>query len=274
MKSNTGRGLKDLLVENHLNIDDIGEDEIVSNISLSNIEPNPYQPRKIFDEEKIAELASSINENGVFQPIIVKQFGDKYIIVSGERRFRACKMLNLETMPAIVRGYDEARVAEIALIENLQREDLTPMEEASAYANIMNTLNLTQAELAKKIGKSRSHITNMLGLLSLPDEVSFLVSKGKISMGHARALSKLKEEKRKVELANEIVKKNLSVRDIEEISKNEKKTKEIKVNSNKYARYEKKISSLLNCNVKITEQRMTIKASDDVIAEIIKKLLG
>ena len=270
----TGRGLKELLDDNYINIDDIQEGEVVLQIDLTKIKPNPYQPRKIFDEAKIDELAASIIENGVFQPIIVKQFGDKYIIFSGERRFRACQKLKLESIPAIVRNYDESKVAEIALIENLQRENLTAMEEASAYQTIMKELGLTQAELAKKIGKSRSYITNVVGLLSLPTEVANLVSEGKITSGHARPLSKLKDEKRIIEIANEIVEKNLNVRDVEAITKNEKKTKTIKVSSNKYNKVESKLQNHLGCKVKVSEDKVIISFSKEKRNEIIKKIMG
>ena len=272
--SNQGRGLKELFDDNYINIDDIQDGEVVLQIDLKKISPNPYQPRKIFDEEKIDELAASISENGVFQPIIVKQFNDKYIIVSGERRFRACQKLKLNTIPAIVRNYDESKVAEIALIENLQRENLTAMEEASAYQTIMKELGLTQAELAKKIGKSRSYITNVVGLLSLPKEVAELVSEGKITSGHARPLSKLKDEKRIIEIANEIVKKNLNVRDVEAITKNEKKTKTIKTSSNRYTKSEAKLQSYLGCKVKISEGKITISFPKEKRNEVIKKITG
>ncbi len=270
----TGRGLKELLEENFMDINDIKDGEVVLDIDLNKISPNPYQPRKIFDESKIDELASSISENGVFQPIIVKQFNDKYIIVSGERRFRACQKLKLKTIPAIVRAYDESKVAEIALIENLQRENLTAMEEAVAYQTIMRELGLTQAELAKKIGKSRSYITNVVGLLSLPDEVANLVSEGKITSGHARPLSKLKDEKRIIEIANEIVVKNLNVRDVEEITKNEKKAKTIKVSSSKYTRMQNKLEGYLGCKVKVNEDKITISFPKEKRNEIIKKITG
>ena len=270
----TGRGLKELLEDNYIDINDIKDGEVVLQIELSKIKPNPYQPRKVFDEEKIDELAASISENGVFQPIIVKQFDDKYIIVSGERRFRACQKLKLDTIPAIVRAYDESKVAEIALIENLQRENLTAMEEAIAYQTIMRELGLTQAELAKKIGKSRSYITNVVGLLSLPPEVANLVSEGKITSGHARPLSKLKDEKRIIEIANEIVSKNLNVRDVEEITKNEKKTKTIKVSSNKFIRTQNKLENYLGCKVKVSEDKIIINFPKEKRNEIVKKISG
>ena len=269
-----GRGLKELLDDNYVDIDDIKDGEAILNIELDKIKPNPYQPRKVFDEEKIDELAASISENGVFQPIIVRQFDDQYIIVAGERRFRACQKLKIKTIPAIVRTYDESKVAEIALIENLQRENLTAMEEAIAYQTIMRELGLTQAELAKKIGKSRSYITNVVGLLSLPEEVANLVSEGKITSGHARPLSKLKDEKRIIEIANEIVLKNLNVRDVEEITKNEKKTKTIKVSSNKFVRTQNKLENYLGCKVKVSEDKITITFPKEKRNEIVKKISG
>ena len=269
-----GRGLKELLDDNYVDINDIKDGEVVLNIELDKIKPNPYQPRKVFDEEKIDELAASISENGVFQPIIVRQFNDQYIIVAGERRFRACQKLKIKTIPAIVRSYDESKVAEIALIENLQRENLTAMEEAIAYQTIMRELGLTQVELAKKIGKSRSYITNVVGLLSLPEEVANLVSEGKITSGHARPLSKLKDEKRIIEIANEIVQKNLNVRDVEEITKNEKKTKTIKVSSNKFVRTQNKLENYLGCKVKVSEDKITITFPKEKRNEIVKKISG
>ncbi|PKK93957.1 MAG: chromosome partitioning protein ParB, partial [Tenericutes bacterium HGW-Tenericutes-6] len=163
------RTFTDLLQEHH--IDDVLEGEIIEEVSLRDIKPNPFQPRRIFDEEKINELAQSIKEHGVFQPIILKRVKNGFIIVSGERRFRASQIVGLKTIPSIIRQYEEAKVAEIALAENLQRENLTPIEEAEAYKIVMSNLKLTQNELAEKVGKSRSHVTNTLGLLNLPEEV-------------------------------------------------------------------------------------------------------
>jgi ParB family chromosome partitioning protein len=154
------RTLTDLLHEHH--VDDVLEGETIEEIRLDEIKPNPFQPRRIFDEEKIDELAQSIKEHGVFQPIILKKVKTGYIIVSGERRYRAALKVGLSTIPSIIRQYEEAKVAEIALAENLQRENLTPIEEAEAYKIIMKSLKLTQVELAKKVGKSRSHVTNTL----------------------------------------------------------------------------------------------------------------
>ena len=181
--------LKSLLEEN----DYVGDaKENVMELPLDKIKPNPYQPRHVFDDKKIVELSQSIKEHGVFQPIIVKHVGDDYVIISGERRYRASVRAGLQTIPAIVRDYEKSKMIELAIVENLQREDLTPAEEARAYSALMSELSCNQTELAEKVGKSRSYVTNVLGILSLPDDVLALCDKKKISMGHARALSKLK----------------------------------------------------------------------------------
>ena len=267
-----GRGLKDLFVEN--NIDEIRDGEVIVNISLDEIKPNPFQPRKIFNQEKIDELASSIKEYGVFQPIIIKPVAEGYIIVSGERRYRAANQVGLQTIPAIIRQYDPGMVREIALLENLQREDLTPIEEAEAYKDIIDELMYTQKELADKIGKSRSYVTNILGLLNLPKKVQQMILDNQISMGHARVLSKLENEDRIIEIANLIVKNELSVRQVEELGKKEKKTKQIKRTvKNPYKKYEKTLKSKYGYNVSIKNNKITFKADDNELDELIKKLL-
>lgn len=266
------RTLADLLQEHH--VDDVLEGEIIDEISLSEIKANPFQPRRIFDQDKIDELAQSIREHGIFQPIIVKKIAKGYIIVSGERRYRAAQQVGLKTIPSIVRQYEESKVAEIALAENLQRENLTPIEEAEAYKVVMNHLSLTQTELAQKIGKSRSHVTNMLGLLNLPEETQNLLLTNQISMGHARALSKLENRDQINKLANMIVRKQLSVRQVEELTKTEDKTNKIKRKpKTKYIKEEKYLSSYLNHKVKIDEKKITIYHHEDDLAEIISRLL-
>ncbi len=269
-----GRGLKELLNENQ--IDTVLEGEVVVEILLREISPNPFQPRRIFSQDKIDDLAASIKEHGVFQPIIVKRVHDGYIIVSGERRYRACKQLGLSKIPAIVRQYDKQKVAEIALMENLQREDLTPIEEAEAYLNVMKHLDLTQKELADRIGLSRSHVTNILGLLNLPDKVQTLILTQEISMGHARALSKLESKVRIEHLANLILKNGLSVRQIEEMAKTEKKTKEIKKPKPKvfYGDLAKKVSSQYSVSCKIQNNKIIIQYDDDDIAKKILEVLS
>ena len=195
-------------------VEETPKDEIVE-IPISELMSNPYQPRKIFDEESLRELADSIKEHGVFQPIIVKKSVKGYNIIAGERRTKASELAGLKTVPAIVRDFSDEEMMQVALLENLQREDLSAIEEAKAYKSIIESLRLTQDELAKRLGKSRSHITNMLGLLRLPLSVQDMVLYGKISMGHARVLSKLENSEQIEDLANKVISENLSVRDLE-----------------------------------------------------------
>ncbi|MDD3127150.1 MAG: ParB/RepB/Spo0J family partition protein [Candidatus Izemoplasmatales bacterium] len=219
------RGLSDLLVENE--IQNIGKEEVVE-IDLATIEPNPFQPRKHFDGEAMKELAESIRINGVLQPIIVKKVLNGYLLVAGERRVRAAKMAGFSAIPAIVRDYNTRYLAELALLENIQREDLTIIEEAEAYRNAINSMNITHLELAQKVGKSRSYISNTLGILTLPDAIINEINNGRISMGHARALSKLEDGNRIQQIAAMIVSNKMTVRDIEALVKKEKKRKVIK----------------------------------------------
>ena len=232
-----GRGLEDLFNSENLDLESVeakiyetaSSEEIVE-LNLSDLRPNPYQPRKVFDEEALNELAASIREHGVFQPIMVKKSIKGYDIIAGERRFRASKMAGLDKIPAIIRDFTDEQMMEIALLENLQREDLSVIEEALAYKSMIEHLNLTQDELSKRVGKSRSHITNILGLLRLPGEVQQMVSDGRITMGHARALSKLESRDEIIKLANKIVDDNLVVRDIENITSDNQVVKKVKVN--------------------------------------------
>src|SRR5574344_1244633 len=217
-----GRGLEELFNNENLDINQLERtiidttsiDEIVE-IDLSELRANPYQPRKIFDEDALQELANSIKEHGVFQPIIVKKSIKGYEIIAGERRVRASKLAGLTKIPAIIRDFTDEQMMEIALLENLQRENLTAIEEAVAYKALLENLNLTQDELSKKVGKSRSHITNIIGLLRLPADIQKLVNTSKISMGHARILSKLDNETQIREIAEKIINENISVRDTE-----------------------------------------------------------
>jgi len=219
------RSLGDLLKENE--IVDLEKEEVVD-INLDSITPNPFQPRKHFDETALVELAESIRMNGVLQPVIVKKVADGYMLVTGERRCKASRIAGFQTVPAIVRDYNNQYLAELALLENIQREDLTIVEEARAYQNAIESLALTHLELSQKIGKSRSYVSNTLGILSLPENVLEEINQGNISMGHARALSKLKDVSRIKTIAKMVVDHQLSVRDIETIVKKEKKKNEIK----------------------------------------------
>ncbi|MDR0899632.1 MAG: ParB/RepB/Spo0J family partition protein [Lactobacillaceae bacterium] len=202
-----------------------GSEAGVSEIELNQIEANPYQPRKTFDQEALNELAESIKQDGIVQPIIVREHAGTYQIVSGERRYRASKIANLETVPAIVRNLSDNSMAEIAIIENLQREDLNAIEEAQGISSYMTQLNLTQEMAAEKLGKSRSAIANLLRLLTLPESVTRLIVESKISMGHARALLSLDSQKDMGDLANRIVDQELSVRQVEAIVKNKNQPK-------------------------------------------------
>lgn len=266
------RTFTDLLQEHH--IDDVLEGEIIEEIFLTDIKPNPFQPRRIFDEEKINELAQSIKEHGVFQPIILKRVKNGFIIVSGERRFRASQIVGLKTIPSIIRQYEEAKVAEIALAENLQRENLTPIEEAEAYKVVMSNLKLTQTELAEKVGKSRSHVTNTLGLLNLPEEVQNMLLTSQLSMGHARALSKLENKEQVIKLAKLIVSKQLSVRQVEELTKIEDKTNKIqRKEKSKYIEQERRLSQAFGNKIKIDDKKIVIYYKEENIDELIERLM-
>ena len=275
MDSNTykrralGKGLEELFNNEQINFDQIEEkildstsvDEIVE-LPIDELRSNPYQPRKVFDEEKLQELADSIKEHGVFQPIIVKKSSIKgYEIIAGERRVKACKMIGIEKIPAIVRDFSDQEMMEIALLENLQRENLNSIEEAMAYRNLLDAMEVTQEELANRLGKSRSHITNMLGLLNLPEEVKDMIVENKISMSHARVLSKMENKEDIIALANKIVNKNLNVRDIKDDSKNKKikKTHKIKPKTNNEYQYvQNMMCEKLGTKVKITSNKINI----------------
>ncbi|MEK5059963.1 ParB/RepB/Spo0J family partition protein [Paenibacillus shunpengii] len=211
MSKRLGKGLDALIPSLSIN-----EDDKIVEIPLSQLRANPYQPRKTFDEDSIQELAESIRQHGVIQPIIVRSVLKGYEIIAGERRFRASQFCGKSTIPAVVRNFTEQQVMEIALIENLQRENLNAMEVAVAYQGLMDQFSLTQEELSMKVGKSRSHIANFLRLLALPEEVKEHVSRGTLSMGHARAIVGIKEQKVVKELAKQCIQQQWSVRELEE----------------------------------------------------------
>ncbi|CCZ60259.1 MAG: ParB/RepB/Spo0J family partition protein [Bacilli bacterium] len=270
-----GMGLEELFNNEQLDLDKF-EEKIVSvtpkeeviELKLSELRPNPYQPRKVFDAEKLQELANSIKEHGVFQPIIVKKSIKGYEIIAGERRYKASQLAGKETIPAIVRDFTDENMMEIALLENLQRENLNSIEEATAYQKLLASLKVTQEELANKLGKSRSHITNMLGLLELPEEVKNLIAEEKITMSHARVLSKMKDKDEIINLANKIVDENLNVRAIEQASQNptvEKKHK-LKTKVKKESEYkyiEESISEKLGTKVKINNKKILISFTNN-----------
>ena len=271
-----GKGLEELFSSEPLDYSRVEEKilekttaEEITEVPLDELRSNPYQPRKIFDKEALNELAASIKEHGVFQPIIVKKSIKGYEIIAGERRVKASQIAGLKSIPAIIRDFTDIEMMEIALLENLQRENLTSIEEANAYKSLIETLNITQEELAKKLGKSRSHITNTLGLLTLPQEVQQLINEHKITMGHARALSKLDNKLQIKDLSNKIINEGLSVREIEKLlSKDEDLIKRNKIT--KKANYEKtygyledKLNEKLGTKVKINNNKLIISFTNN-----------
>jgi ParB family chromosome partitioning protein len=208
-----GQGLDAIFGENTVS------EEIVKGLRISEIEPNPNQPRRDFDTEKLETLAESIRQNGVITPITVRNTGDTYQIIAGERRWRASRIAGLSEVPAIILDADDQKSFELALIENLQRDDLNPIEEAEGYRTLIERLGLTQAEASEKVGISRPAITNSMRLLSLPEKLQKMVKSGELSAGHGRALLSLESEKQMVEAAKIVVSKSLSVRDTETLVK-------------------------------------------------------
>lgn len=190
-------------------------DDSVQEVDVKEIRPNPYQPRKIFTEEAIKELKDSIIQHGIIQPIIVKKSIKGYDIVVGERRFRAAKLAGLNKVPVVIKDFTNQQMMELAVLENLQREDLTPIEEAFAYQTLLDKLDITQEELANRLGKSRPHITNHIRLLSLPENIQSLINEGKISMGHGRALLGVKQKELLPKLVEKIVNEEINVRQLE-----------------------------------------------------------
>lgn len=225
-KKRLGRGLGALLPSDEINIEGSDVQSKIVEINIEDIEPNPYQPRKEFNLEQLQELSDSIKEHGIIQPINIRKFDNKYQLVAGERRLRAAKLAGLTTIPAIESEYDEQKMMEIALIENIQREDLNPMEEALAYRNLMDQFGLTQEDVSNRVSKSRSAIANTIRLLNLPQEIQDYVSRETISNGHARALLSLGEEEEMLRVCNKVICDNLTVRQLEEYIKEVKNKKE------------------------------------------------
>lgn len=227
-KMSLGKGL-DALFPPNVNVNTLGDkneindaSENVIEMKINSVEPNINQPRKSFDDDKIDDLAESIKVHGVLQPIIVTKKGDYYQIIAGERRWRASKKAGLKTIPAIVRDYDERKIREVALIENLQRQDLNALETAKAIKELMEEHSLTQEEIAKTLGKSRSAIANTLRILNLDERVQELVADGKISEGHARTLASIESPQKQYKLAMDIINLDLNVREAEERTRIEK----------------------------------------------------
>lgn len=270
-----GKGLEELFNSEILDYSTV-EEKIVSEtpkeeiieVNIDELRTNPYQPRKIFDEKALEELSNSIKEHGVFQPIIIKKSIKGYEIIAGERRVKASKMAGLKTIPAIIRDFNDTQMMEIALLENLQRENLTAIEEAQAYQKLQETLGLTQEELATRIGKSRSHITNMLGLLTLPKIIQDDLNNKKITMGHARVLSKLENSEQQKELEQKVISEGLSVRKLEEITQQPTIVKTNPQNhkskeKGKYFYLQEEISEKLGTKVTIKNNKIEIKFTND-----------
>lgn len=255
-KGGLGRGLEALFEEEP----QVKPAEEIEDLPLAEVRPNPYQPRKNFDEKKLAELAESIKENGVLQPIIVRRSVGGYEIIAGERRCRASELAGQATIPAIIRQFDESQMMEVAILENLQREDLTPLEEAQAYEMLQKNLGLTQEEVSKKMGKSRPYITNYLRLLTLPQKTKGLLQRGELSMGQARTLLGLKDKDRIDELAKRVVKEGMPVRKVEALvaKMNERGQKQKKKNASKSSfvrASESQLAAKFGSPVSITENK-------------------
>ena len=266
-----GRGLEELFYNEPIAYDKMEEKiltetpkEAIINVKISELRSNPYQPRQVFDEEALKELAASIKEHGVFQPIIIKKSIKGYEIIAGERRVKASQMAGLEEIPAIVRDFTDEEMMEIALLENLQRENLNPMEESRAYKKLLETLQITQEELAKKLGKSRSYITNMIGLQTLPENIQTMISNKQMTMGHARVLSKLENVSQQEELAEKIIADGMSVRELENLTHSSEKyerTHKIQKHTpkaNEYQYLEEELCDKLGTKVKIKSNKIEI----------------
>ena len=283
-KKALGRGLEQLFDSEVLdfnsfesNILESADESDIKEIPLSEIRSNPYQPRKTFNETALQELADSIKNYGVFQPVIVKKSIKGYDLIAGERRVRASKLAGLEKIPAIIKDFSDELMREIALLENLQRENLTAIELAWAYKGIIDSLHITQDELANKIGKSRSSITNILGLLNLPTSVQNMILDGKLSMGHARELSKLSDSETIKEYAKKIVDENLSVRDIEDLSKKtevKRKNPISRTNTNEYNYLEKELTEHFGTRVKVSDKKVEINFANNADLDRILEIMG
>lgn len=226
--SGLGRGLDAIFLDNTLMENTTDKENTINTLKISLIDPKSDQPRKYFDKEALEELSESIRENGLLQPILVREYADgRYQIIAGERRFRACKLAGLSEIPAIILDRDDKAAAQIALIENIQREDLNPLEEALAYKSLKDEYDMTQEDLSEKIGKSRSAIANAIRLLDLPDPILTMVAARELSAGHARTLLGVKDKENMILLAQIAAEQDLSVRQLEEQVKKINRAKKV-----------------------------------------------
>jgi ParB family chromosome partitioning protein len=285
-KKGLGKGLDALIPAGD------GEEEI-REVELERVRPGKSQSRKVFDEEKLAELAQSIRENGLLQPIVVREAEKgRYEIIAGERRWRACQLAGIKKITVIVRSYSEQAATTASLIENIQRENLNPLEEAEAYQVLMKRFGLTQEEVSRRVGKSRPFIANMLRLLNLPPEIKEMVREGLLTAGHARAILIIQEEETQKNLAQEIVRRGLSVRETEKIvqdlerkkretkqKEEEKEKTEIEENLQVIAESEKKLKEFYGTEVRISclrtgKGRIIIRfKNEDNLKDILERLL-
>lgn len=276
-KSGLGRGLNALISE--ANAETGNEPEAV--LSISEIVRNPNQPRKTFDEDKLAELVDSIRQNGVLQPILVRRKGQKYEIVAGERRYQASKLAGLKEIPAVVREIDDDKVFQLALIENLQRSDLSPIEEAKGYKQLLTSRSLTQEELAKILSKSRSAIANTLRLMDLPLEVQHMMDQGLLTAGHARAILAVPSEEGRIKLAKKVVTESLTVRQTENLaplfSVEHTETRTRVAAPQSFKRAARELRKMLDTNVKVKQVRGKNKIEiefkdEDELARILAQI--
>lgn len=278
-----GKGLSSIFGQDVSKIlDDIQNGEVETEhqeqkkISIDQIRPNPYQPRKVFDPEALKELSNSISQHGVFTPVLVKKGIRGYDLIAGERRLRASKMAGLEEIPAIIVDFDDQQMMEIALLENIQREDLNVIEEAKAYENLINRFQYTQEQLAHRVGKSREHITNTLRLLKLPEQVQNYVVNRQLSMGHVRALLALKDKERIEKIAQKAIDQNLSVRKVEQLVKDINHPKVIEKNPEDiYLREAKvKLEEYFKTGISISSHSISIHFEDKEDLNRILELLN
>ena len=278
--SRLGRGLDSLFGQENVTkiLDEIennneGQEQLM--LPVDQIRPNPYQPRKVFDKEALQELSESIQQHGVFTPILVKKSISGYELVTGERRLRASKMAGLDTIPAILVDFDDQQMMEIALLENVQREDLNIIEEAKAYDQLIKRLNYTQEQLAHRIGKSREHITNTLRLLKLPEDVQNYVVAKQLSMGHVRALLGLKDEDMMRKVARQAIAQGMSVRKVEQLVKsiNGKKVEKSKEPSLFVKEAKKQLEEYFQTSVSISQHSVSIHyENEDDLNRLLDKL--
>jgi ParB family chromosome partitioning protein len=278
-----GRGLGALIPQRQEAPADSHATQGLAEIPISQIQPNPFQPRKTFNEASIDELARSVREHGIVQPLVVTRAGDKYKLIAGERRYRAAQKAGLTTVPVLIKEMmTEGDALQIALIENIQREDLNPIEEAMAYHQLHDDFQLTQEEISRRVGKERSTVANFLRLLKLPDPVKKLLASGQLSMGHARALLAIESPKKQEQLADRVVRKNLNVRQTEMLASEsspktvEKKEKEKDVFTRDA---EDKLQRTLRTKVEIDRRRrggvIHIRyGSEDELIRVVDELMG